>query len=108
MREISTLASRLSYDNWPAVFGKALDALEGKPGTALPTALRPPYYAAYPKEAQRLLAAAYSGWVFGGMGSWNDVVFSDLEDQAEYDRLTPALYQSLCHAIVAVSCSFQK
>ncbi|KLN61688.1 hypothetical protein WH96_04975 [Kiloniella spongiae] len=108
LREISKLASRLGYDNWPAVFSKALDALEGKPGTALPPALRPPYYAVYPKEAHRLLAAAYSGWVFGGMGSWNDVVFSNLEDQAEYDRLTPTLYQSLCHAIVAVSCSFQK
>ncbi|WP_120497337.1 hypothetical protein [Kiloniella sp. EL199] len=108
LQKISKLASRLGYDNWPAVFDKAIDALEGKTGTALSPTLRPPYYAAYPKEAHRLLAAVYSGWVFGGMGSWNDVVFSIPEDQADYDRLTPELYQSLCRAIVAVSCCFQK
>ncbi|WP_046502231.1 hypothetical protein [Kiloniella litopenaei] len=108
LQEIAILAGRLGYDNWPAVFAKALDALVGKPGTSLHPNLRPPYYAAYPKEAHRLLAAAYNGWVFGGMGSWNDVVFSTLEDQATYDRLTPELYQAICHAIVGISCSFRK
>ncbi|WP_085909121.1 hypothetical protein [Kiloniella majae] len=108
LRAMTTLAGQLGHGNWSAVFNKAIDALEGKRGTALPPAIRPPYYAAYPKDAHRLLAAIYNGWVFGGMGSWNDVVFPTPEDQAEYDRLTPELYQSLCRAIVAVSCSFQR
>lgn len=31
-------------------------------------------------EAEALLAASSRAWVFGGMGSWNDVSFTELED----------------------------
>lgn len=50
--------------------------------------------------AIQLLAAAQSAWVFGGMGSWNDMSFEG-EDKVVYDRLSEELYQLLNTAIVA-------
>jgi hypothetical protein len=57
---------------------------------------------ALPLDASQLLAAAQAAWVFGGMGSWNDLGF-DGEDQTKYDRLSEELYQLLNSAIVAAA-----
>lgn len=53
-------------------------------------------------DAERLLAAAQKAWVFGGMGSWNDMMF-DAEQQEEYERLSGALFSSLTVAIVTAA-----
>jgi hypothetical protein len=52
-------------------------------------------------EARRLLACASKAWVFGGMGSWNDLGFDDPELKAEYERLTPRLFDAVLNAIAA-------
>ncbi len=49
-----------------------------------------------------MLAACQKAWVFGGMGSWNDMGF-DGEDQKDYVRLSEALFQALNAAIVAAA-----
>jgi hypothetical protein len=51
-------------------------------------------------SARRLLAAAQQAWVFGGMGSWNDLGFQG-PTQALYDRLSEQLYQLLNRAVVS-------
>ena len=40
-----------------------------------------------PLAASRLLAAAQASWVFGGMGSWNDLSF-DEDDRSRYETLS--------------------
>jgi len=61
---------------------------------------------AIPLEAKQLLAAVQAAWVFGGMGSWNDLGF-DGDDQREYDALSGKLFllinQTLCSAINTTS-----
>ena len=52
--------------------------------------------------AQQLLAASQLGWVFGGMGSWNDVGPQDADD-TEYQRLSEALFGLLNRTYVAVA-----
>ena len=52
-----------------------------------------------PKSAYQLLTAAQAAWVFGGMGSWNDLGFQG-QDQQTYDKLSEELYQLLNAAIV--------
>jgi hypothetical protein len=47
-----------------------------------------------PSLAEGLLDAAQSAWVFGGMGSWNDMGFEGA-DQAEYDRVSQQLFTVL-------------
>jgi hypothetical protein len=53
--------------------------------------------------AQRLLDAASAAWVFGGMGSWNDASFD--EEQAEYERVSEALYSIINEAIAVAASS---
>jgi hypothetical protein len=48
--------------------------------------------------AVSLLDACQSAWVFGGMGSWNDIVFEGA-DQEEYDRVSEKLFRTLNMAI---------
>lgn|GEM_PF-222592 len=50
--------------------------------------------------AARLLGAAQAAWVFGGMGSWNDLGFKG-DEQAHYGQLSEELYRLLNVAIVA-------
>jgi hypothetical protein len=58
--------------------------------------------AALPLSAAQLLGAAQAAWVFGGMGSWNDVSFEG-EDQVLYDRLSEELYHLLIVSIVTAA-----
>jgi hypothetical protein len=55
-----------------------------------------------PAQAVAMLAACQKAWVFGGMGSWNDIGF-DGDDQKEYERLSETLFQALNAAIVAAT-----
>lgn len=61
---------------------------------------------AMPLEAKQLLGAVQAAWVFGGMGTWNDLGF-DGDDQRESDALSGELFlllnQALCSAINAAS-----
>ena len=82
-------------ETWPAWFERALaDDAEV------------PYYrdllpAGYTSEARLLAAMAVKAWVFGGMGSWNDVYFGDQEAAAEYAAISRNLYSTLLRALVA-------
>ena len=51
-------------------------------------------------EGAQLLGAAVAAWVFGGMGSWNDMSFEG-EDQKRYDNLSDSLFVLLTRAITA-------
>jgi hypothetical protein len=51
-------------------------------------------------KAQQLIRASYRGWVFGGMGSWNDLGFEEDSIEDRYDEVSDKLYNSICVALV--------
>lgn len=53
-------------------------------------------------DASQLIGAAEAAWVFGGMGSWNDVYFDEAE-KTNYNNLSEKLYQLLNRSIVAAA-----
>ena len=55
----------------------------------------------YSLTAKQILFSAGSAWVFGGMGSWNDLGFDRKEDNDTYDRLSSQLYSMINEAIIA-------
>jgi hypothetical protein len=57
---------------------------------------------ALPLAAAQLLGAAQAAWVFGGMGSWNDL-WIEKDDQSLYEQLSEDLYQLLNAAIVTAA-----
>jgi hypothetical protein len=73
---------------WTEVFDAALE------GGALPDL--PLLPASAPAEARRLAGMAAASWVFGGMGSWNDIGFgTDDPLRTEYDAVSADLYAAV-------------
>jgi hypothetical protein len=98
---IKAFASKQGLDDFAACFANGLDDLAApSPVHAFHKELANP--SLLPVEAIQLLSAAQSAWVFGGMGSWNDLGF-DGEDQSTYESLSEALYGIVNRAIVAAT-----
>ncbi len=90
-------AQKLSF--WLQIFERALQILQGgeiKPETFqayFPTGL-------YSDLFYRLAGSADTAWVFGGMGSWNDLGFMEKEIDADYTRFSDVLYQAVITSLV--------
>jgi len=103
---ISDLADAQQLPHWAGVFKKARAILDSThPGED--------YYHQdllvekhYPLIARQLLSAAGAAWVFGGMGSWNDLVFNTPEDTTKYDDVSARLYDAINQSVLAVANSF--
>jgi hypothetical protein len=60
----------------------------------------------YVLAARQLLAAATEADLFGGMGSWNDLVFDEPNAKAEYEAVSDRLFEGVIGATVAAVNSF--
>ena len=108
-QELSAAANfarrRAAGNNWEIIFNKALATLSSSdipprgPLEALPMF-------GYSPAARRLLASADQAWVFGGMGSWNDLGWSEPDIQAEYEAVTGKLYEAVKAACVTAANAF--
>jgi len=99
---ISAFARVHHLDNFAAVFdeGSALLASSEPLQSVYHTDIAPPGRVS--TTSAQLLAAAQTAWVFGGMGSWNDLGF-DGADQVLYDELSEELYRLLNTAILVAA-----
>lgn len=103
--EARSFASTHGLEPFAAWFGDAL-SLGDSPRPV------PPYHgdmlplSGYSLEARQLLAMATRSWVFGGMGSWNDVGFRDHAVQAQYDEITTRLYRAVLDGIRTATNAF--
>jgi len=59
----------------------------------------------YSKEAHQLLQAAFASWVFGGMGSFNDMAHMAMssDNHKSHAQLSEELYSAICDAVVSAS-----
>ncbi len=81
------------------VFAAARETLDGKD---LPYPLEFLGYAQMKPEAQRLLKAAGRAWVFGAMGSWNDVGV-DAALKPRYESASKALFSAVQRAVLVTA-----
>jgi hypothetical protein len=94
-------------DGFTACFAAALKLLRDPAKTGEQRSyLFPPHILS--RTAERLMAAAGPAWVFGGMGSWNDVSFERREDQETYDRVSEALFRIINEATTTAASSSWK
>ena len=100
--ELALFADNHDLGSYAAQFSRAAGALTA------PQPLAETYHSdladcrLLPLDAQQLLAAAQFAWVFGGMGSWNDLGF-DGDEQQRYDDMTEHLFMLLVAAICAAA-----
>lgn len=99
--EIEQLAREMQAGNFAECFASARQALASgeTPSSFYEDIVN---YSGMSLEAQRALAAVSNAWVFGGMGSWNDIG-APTELNERYERDSEALFQSLQRAIGAVA-----
>jgi hypothetical protein len=96
-------ARRHELDGFMEAFEAALASLTAESEPDL-HGLAPP--GQLPLAASRLVAASLHAWMFGGMGSWNDIVFQGKDDE-EYHRVSEKLFQLInAAAVEAVNRSF--
>jgi hypothetical protein len=97
---ICEFARKHKLDNFAAFFQSGLDCLAGS------QTLEKIYHKDlvpvgwYSTEAEQILTAVSAAWVFGGMGSWNDLGFEG-EDNKLYENLSAQLYRQINESIVA-------
>jgi hypothetical protein len=101
LRAAREFASGHDLGMWDGVFEGALergasDEVHPKDEDLLPVA-------AFTPESRRLAATADRAWVFGGMGSWNDLSFPEADVQARYEEVSDSLYRSVLNALVAAT-----
>lgn len=99
LRRTAAFARDHDLDEWAAVFEAAL-GMEHAPDP------QPPYHpdmfpsTAFGRPSRRLLAMATRAFVFGGMGSWNDLAFEGA-DAKGYIAISGALYAAVLSAFGA-------
>ena len=98
LEEVRDFSAAHKHDGFMRCFENALDALktEGRNQHGYHADLAPDGFLS--QEAAALLDACQAAWVFGGMGSWNDLVFEG-EDQKTYNRISERLFQAVNAAI---------
>ncbi len=100
LREIHAFAAQHDCGGLTKAFADALDTLDSK-GQNLHgyyQDLCPANFLSL--EAITLLDACQSAWVFGGMGSWNDLGFYG-DDEKKYEQVSEQLFQAVNGAIIA-------
>lgn len=105
---IEAFALRHGLDGFAPSFRTAIDLLDAEARMSRVYHSDLAAGAGLPAPAEQLLAAAQAAWVFGAMGSWNDVWF-DGQVQAEYEAVSDGLFDLLIQAICeATNSSFSE
>ena len=99
---IRHFAATQELESWTPWFDQAL-ALLVSPAPVPPSHPDILPNLGYSLRARQILAAAVRGWVFGGMGSWND---ADLPDPA-YETTTQEYFEAVMNGVVAAVNSFE-
>ncbi|MCC8380064.1 hypothetical protein [Xenorhabdus sp. PB30.3] len=107
LKEISSFSHKNGYPNFGNCFDRGLKYLSGGPSHDLRgSEIFPIDY--MPEECNQLIYACLSSWVFGGMGSWNDIFFPDPKIQKEYEALSQKLFSSIYTALLVASNPFPR
>jgi len=103
LTEIAAFAYKHNLQHWGDLFDKAKATLDSSSPSES-------YYHKdlipldnYSLIAKQILFAAGHAWVFGGMGSWNDLGFDNEDDNNIYDELSEQLYLLINMAIIAAT-----
>jgi len=98
LREIHSFSKQQNCGGFTQCFADALDTLDsdGKNLHGYHKDLAPAGHLS--DKALTILDACQKAWVFGGMGSWNDMGFAG-EVQKKYERVSDQLFQELNQAI---------
>lgn len=102
--DIRDFAREIEQNKWAETYESALSRLAGGGGTSYfadmcPEGLMTP-------EAEQLMHACQASWVFGGMGSWNDLYMvgdTYIMEIPKYGAVSAALFDAINQGLVAAT-----
>jgi len=97
--EIAGFARLHALDNFAELFERSLRILEGEPLMGVADDADLNRYGHAGEDALRAYAAVGPAWVFGGMGSWNDL--GGVPEP--YEELSERLFRALCDVVCGVA-----
>jgi hypothetical protein len=98
LNKITAFANDHKVEEWAKVFEKATKTLnDSKPVFPYGDAI---INGQYPLQKMQLLCAAAEAYVFGGMGSWNDISYSSDKEEKTNAELSADLYDKVNNAIL--------
>lgn len=107
LQRISDFAHTNDCSNFGECFDRGLKALDEPPiASDKEYKIFPAGYA--PPEYHQLLNACQRAWVFGGMGSWNDMGFNDAATHKEYEDLSDKLFNLINLSLIVASNPFPR
>lgn len=107
LKRISVFAHMHNCTNFGDCFDQGLKALNDPPfNSDKEYQIFPDAYAS--TEYHQLLSACQRAWVFGGMGSWNDIGFNDAATQNEYVQLSDNLFNLINLSLIVASNPFPR
>jgi len=101
LHDIIQFSQHKGFGSWIPLFQNSLDLLSSKDPQ------KDRYYGDclaenwHSLESRQLLFAAMAAWVFGGMGTWNDIYIVDSETNELYDQVSTNLYSAINQAFLA-------
>jgi len=101
LSEIREFAQMEDLSNWKERFDEAIVMLNSPDVSKQSSLILPPGKA--DDRVVQLLAGSAKAWCFGGMGSWNDIGFTDTDKEERYNRLTAELYELVNESYLAVA-----
>jgi hypothetical protein len=107
LQNISEFAHKNNCGNFGECFDRGLKALEEPPVssdkeyTIFPVGYAEPVF-------HQILSASQRAWVFGGMGSWNDMGFNDSAIHKEYEELSDKLFNLINLSLIVASNPFPR
>ncbi|RYE53467.1 MAG: hypothetical protein EOP48_14340 [Sphingobacteriales bacterium] len=106
LTEIAEFAFKQNLQDWGEQFDQARLILDSSSpeDNYYHKDLIPPHN--YSLIAKQILFSAGTSWVFGGMGSWNDLGFDRKEDNENYERLSEQLYSTIHEAVISATNTF--
>jgi hypothetical protein len=98
LNDARAFSEKANLGFWGEYFTEAIELL-GHSAPVIPyhPDLLPPGFRVL--SSRQLLASACKAWVFGGMGSWNDVYFENRSLKKDYHSVTTRLYRATMNAI---------
>lgn len=99
LKEIAAFANQNDCENFGKCFANGIDSLSSEPSKGNGYRIAPTGFLT--EESEKLISACQAAWVFGGMGSWNDLEFSDNKVNKKYEELSDKLFNLINISLLA-------
>jgi hypothetical protein len=107
LTDLVTFCNDHQLSEWGSSFARSL-ALVDEPIASFDRPANVFPEVGYSDDVKALFFAAADSWCFGGMGSWNDMGFTDKVVQARYESVSADHYKAIVQVLYATTAAYDR